>query len=170
MTSDDFFRSISTDRLFDCIFIDGDHSYEQVVKDIRNSKKHLSANGVIIMHDVICYAEAQTVEGCSVNYMGTTYQAFIQQIMMNEIKHNYNVYYTGVDLTGVIDTQTPNFTISKDNDLLNKYVNIIKSYIDIQEVDDIVNDDTLYSLVAIYRLGFPDYIQNQEWIYPKVNL
>ena len=57
MTSDDFFRSISTDRLFDCIFIDGDHSYEQVVKDIRNSKKHLSANGVIIMHDVFTNSE-----------------------------------------------------------------------------------------------------------------
>lgn len=169
MTSDDFFADIPDDQLFDIIFIDGDHRYEQVVKDIANSKKHLSANGVIVMHDVILYKEEQTIDRCDTMYMGTTYQAFIQQIMMNELDHKYNVYYTGVDLTGVIDTQSDH-EIIKDDNLLTKYVDIIKSYIDIQEVDDICNNNNLYSLVAIYRMGFPDYIKNQDWIYPKVNL
>lgn len=97
--------------------------------------------------------------------MGTTYQAFIQQVMMNEIKHMYNVYYTGIDLTGVIDTQPVN--VIKQDNILDKYINIIKSYINIQGVDDI---DNLYSLVAIYRLGFQDYINNQAWLYPKGSL
>lgn len=162
MTSDEFFNSIPTDQLFDIIFIDGDHTYEQVVKDIANSKKHLSANGVIIMHDVYVFDEKQTVYNNDSVYMGTTYQAFIQQVMMNEIKHMYNVYYTGIDLTGVIDTQPVN--VIKQDNILDKYINIIKSYINIQGVDDI---DNLYSLVAIYRLGFQDYINNQAWLYPK---
>lgn len=85
MNSDEFFNSIPTDQLFDIIFIDGDHTYEQVVKDIANSKKHLSVNGVIIMHDVYVFDEKQTVYNDDSVYMGTTYQAFIQQVMMNEI-------------------------------------------------------------------------------------
>ena len=165
MTSDEFFNSIPTDQLFDIIFIDGDHTYEQVVKDIANSKKHLSANGVIIMHDVYVFDEKQTVYNNDSVYMGTTYQAFIQQVMMNEIKHMYNVYYTGIDLTGVIDTQPVN--VIKQDNILDKYINIIKSYINIQGVDYI---DNLYSLVAIYRLGFQDYINNQAWLYPKGSL
>lgn len=165
MTSDEFFNSIPTDQLFDIIFIDGDHTYEQVVKDIANSKKHLSANGVIIMHDVYVFDEKQTVYNDDSVYMGTTYQAFIQQVMMNEIKHMYNVYYTGIDLTGVIDSQPVN--VIKQYNILDKYINIIKSYINIQGVDDI---DNLYSLVAIYRLGFQDYINNQAWLYPKGSL
>lgn len=166
MTSDEFFNSIPTDQLFDIIFIDGDHTYEQVVKDIANSKKHLSANGVIIMHDVYVFDEKQTVYNNDSVYMGTTYQAFIQQVMMNEIKHMYNVYYTGIDLTGVIDTQNDVNVIKQDN-ILDKYINIIKSYINIQGVDNI---DNLYSFVAIYRLGFQDYINNQAWLYPKGSL
>lgn len=165
MTSNEFFNSIPTDQLFDIIFIDGDHTYEQVVKDIANSKKHLSANGVIIMHDVYVFDEKQTVYNDDSVYMGTTYQAFIQQVMMNEIKHMYNVYYTGIDLTGVIDSQPVN--VIKQDNILDKYINIIKSYINIQGVDDI---DNLYSLVAIYRLGFQDYINNQAWLYPKGSL
>lgn len=165
MTSNEFFNSIPTDQLFDIIFIDGDHTYEQVVKDIANSKKHLSVNGVIIMHDVYVFDEKQTVYNDDSVYMGTTYQAFIQQVMMNEIKHMYNVYYTGIDLTGVIDSQPVN--VIKQYNILDKYINIIKSYINIQGVDDI---DNLYSLVAIYRLGFQDYINNQAWLYPKGSL
>lgn len=173
MTSDEFFNSIPTDQLFDIIFIDGDHTYEQVVKDIANSKKHLSANGVIIMHDVYVFDEKQTVYNDDSVYMGTTYQAFIQQVMMNEIKHMYNVYYTGIDLTGVIDTHlvdvttTQHVNVIKQDNILDKYINIIKSYINIQGVDNI---DNLYSLVAIYRLGFQDYINNQAWLYPKGSL
>lgn len=165
MTSDEFFNSIPIDQLFDIIFIDGDHTYEQVVKDIAYSKKHLSVNGVIIMHDVYVFDEKQTVYNNDSVYMGTTYQAFIQQVMMNEIKHMYNVYYTGIDLTGVIDTQPVN--VIKQDNILIKYINIIKSYINIQGVDDIDNINNLYSLVAIYRLGFQDYINNQTWLYPK---
>ena len=51
MTSDDFFKT--NKKIFDCIFIDGLHVYEQVRKDILNSIKFLNFNGIIILHDCL---------------------------------------------------------------------------------------------------------------------
>jgi hypothetical protein len=50
-TSDVFFKSLSPEKKFECIFIDGSHLEEDVLKDIENSLKHLSGNGVILLHD-----------------------------------------------------------------------------------------------------------------------
>lgn len=50
-TSDEFF--IQNKKKFDCIFIDGLHIYEQVIKDIKNSINFLSENGTIILHDCL---------------------------------------------------------------------------------------------------------------------
>ena len=50
-TSDNFFAN--NKNFFDIIFIDGLHVYEQVRKDIQNSLKFLSPNGVILLHDCI---------------------------------------------------------------------------------------------------------------------
>ena len=51
VTSDEFFASISEEEKFDLIFIDGDHSFLQVLRDIENSLRHLSNNGTICLHD-----------------------------------------------------------------------------------------------------------------------
>jgi len=51
MTSDEFFTK--NKNYFDCIFIDGLHIYEQVIKDILNSVKFLNKNGIIIVHDCL---------------------------------------------------------------------------------------------------------------------
>ena len=51
MTSDEFFKD--NKKLFDCIFIDGLHIYEQVRKDILNSIKFLNPHGTIIIHDCL---------------------------------------------------------------------------------------------------------------------
>lgn len=54
MNSDDFFnllKKINIKLEFDVIFIDGLHTYEQVVKDINNSKKCLAKDGIIALHD-----------------------------------------------------------------------------------------------------------------------
>lgn len=48
--SDNYFASI--DKKFDAIFIDGDHSYEQVKRDSENAFKCIKPNGIIIWHDV----------------------------------------------------------------------------------------------------------------------
>lgn len=51
MTSDDFFKSIDKNIVYDIIFIDGLHICEQVNRDILNSLNHLNQNGIIVIHD-----------------------------------------------------------------------------------------------------------------------
>lgn len=181
ITSDNFFKELSDDIKFDIIFIDGDHTYEQVIKDIQNSLKHLSVNGIIIMHDVITQHEYETCtlmeimyKMFGVNYNGTTYQAFIQMVMLNEFTQKYNIYYTGHDFVGVIDTQF-DINIHKDNNMLEKYINIIKQQIKTVNSSceyDYNNIDTQKLLVSSYRIGFKDYVKNKSWLYPigKLNL
>ena len=50
-TSDKFFEN--NNENFDCIFIDGLHTYKQVRKDIYNSLKFLNHNGIILLHDCL---------------------------------------------------------------------------------------------------------------------
>jgi hypothetical protein len=49
MPTDDFFKN--NQRKFDIIFIDADHTFEQVKKDFDNSLMILNKYGVIILHD-----------------------------------------------------------------------------------------------------------------------
>lgn len=50
-TSDDFFKRNMLQ--FDLIFIDGDHSADQVEKDFINSLECLTSNGFIVIHDCL---------------------------------------------------------------------------------------------------------------------
>ena len=49
-TSDNFFKN--NKKIFDVIFIDGLHIYEQCRKDVINSLKVLNKNGFIFLHDL----------------------------------------------------------------------------------------------------------------------
>jgi SAM-dependent methyltransferase len=51
MTSDEYFAT--HDETFDIVFIDGLHTYEQVIRDIRNALKALRPNGTILLHDCL---------------------------------------------------------------------------------------------------------------------
>jgi len=49
--SDTFFKHNT--QKFDCVFIDGDHQYEQIIRDINNAWQCLNPRGVIILHDMM---------------------------------------------------------------------------------------------------------------------
>ncbi|MDR1207621.1 MAG: glycosyltransferase [Rickettsiales bacterium] len=49
MTSDEFFAD--NREVFDIIFIDGDHSYSQSLKDLNNALKAVPRGGFVILHD-----------------------------------------------------------------------------------------------------------------------
>jgi len=49
MTSDDFFKN--NKEMFDIIFIDGDHNFEQARLDFENSLIFLNKHGIILLHD-----------------------------------------------------------------------------------------------------------------------
>lgn len=50
-TTDEFYNVCFKDLQFDLIFIDANHRYECVARDLMNSVEHLSEDGIIIVHD-----------------------------------------------------------------------------------------------------------------------
>jgi hypothetical protein len=79
MTSDDFFKTIPKEQIYDIIFIDGLHLYKQVLCDIENSLKHLSLNGVIVVHDCnpLCEkSQIEDIENRPRKWNGTSWKAF----------------------------------------------------------------------------------------------
>ena len=92
MSSDDFFN-INKER-FDCIFIDGLHTYEQVKKDINNSLKYVNDNGVILVHD--CLPESifeQAVPRSKRRFKGDTWKAIVEM----RTRKNIDTYTCVVD-------------------------------------------------------------------------
>lgn len=51
--SDDYFAEMPSDEVFDLIFIDGLHKFEQVVRDLSNSIIHSHARSVIVIDDTV---------------------------------------------------------------------------------------------------------------------
>jgi hypothetical protein len=51
LTSDAFFASLSVDRTFDVIFIDGLHTFEQTYRDLSNALLHSHSRTVILIDD-----------------------------------------------------------------------------------------------------------------------
>ena len=76
-TSDKFFEN--NDEKFDCIFIDGLHTYSQVKKDIDNSLKFLNYGGIILLHDCLPnnYFE-QATPRCQYIWNGDVWKAIVE--------------------------------------------------------------------------------------------
>lgn len=90
MTSDAFFSK--NDQRFDCIFIDGLHHYNQVIKDIRNSLAILNDGGIILMHDCLPVSlGSQSVPRTEVNWNGDVWKAFVEQ-RTNPMLDSYTCY------------------------------------------------------------------------------
>jgi hypothetical protein len=50
-TSDRFFAALDPRARFDVAFVDGDHSFEQSLRDVEHAIAHLSPDGVVLVHD-----------------------------------------------------------------------------------------------------------------------
>ncbi len=46
-TSDEFFSTLPPETKYDFIYVDGDHSYGQVIKDLDNALQHLTPTGIL---------------------------------------------------------------------------------------------------------------------------
>ena len=65
MSSDDFFIQKDPSLMFDFVFIDGNHSKEQVYKDFLNVSNFVIEDGFILLHDTSpCYDEYLEPEWC----------------------------------------------------------------------------------------------------------
>ena len=89
-TSDDFF--LKNEEIFDCIFIDGLHYYQQVKKDITNSIKSLNQNGVIFVHDCLPNnVYDQAVPRCKYIWNGDVWKAVVE-VRTYEYLDTYTCY------------------------------------------------------------------------------
>ncbi len=122
-TSDNFFKN--NKETFDLIFIDGLHSFEQILKDFQNSFKFLNNGGYIVMHDLIPRNWLEEhVPRISNNWCGDVWK--ISFLLNNTKDHNYSLILTDFGL-GVfkknhddlsmneIDIQNKNFDFLYEN-------------------------------------------------------
>ena len=134
MTSDDFFRSCN--ETFDCIFIDGLHEYSQVKKDIKNSIKFLSPNGLILLHDCLpSNVFNQAIPRCQYDWNGDVWKAIVEF----RTKKNLDIYTCFADQgigvillrenKNILNLDLKNFkklSFKKYYENYNQYMNIIK--------------------------------------------
>ena len=83
MSADEFFEiAYRKTLLFDIVFIDGNHDYEYVKRDIDNSLRHLRPHGTIICHDTLPVSKGNANED-GWQGMGTAYKAIMDLRMNN---------------------------------------------------------------------------------------
>ena len=83
MTSDEFFSRIGNKK-YDIIFIDGLHIEKQVDRDIKNSLRHLTKRGIIVMHDCNPPSEKhQAVPRLQKVWNGTVWKSFVKLRLTN---------------------------------------------------------------------------------------
>ena len=138
-TSDKFFES--NDETFDCIFIDGLHTYNQVKKDIYNSLKFLNPDGIILLHDCLPnnYYEQATPRSQYI-WNGDVWKAIVE-CRTNKNIDTYTCYADfgiGVILNrknrNILDLQNLNFKNVKFSDYFYNY----RKFMNLVEYEDLV--------------------------------
>ena len=138
-TSDKFFKD--NNEKFDCIFIDGLHTYSQVKKDIDNSLKFLNPDGIILLHDCLPnnYFEQATPRSQYI-WNGDVWKAIVE-CRTNVDIDTYTCYADfgiGVILNrknkNILDIKYNEFSKIKFNDYFTNY----KEYMNIIEFEDLL--------------------------------
>jgi hypothetical protein len=139
LTSDQFFEN--NKDLFDCVFIDGLHTYKQVIKDINHSLKYLTDGGIILLHDCLpnnFYEQA--TPRCQWNWNGDVWKAIIECRNNKELDVYtcYADFGIGVILKRknkkILTLDRKNFANLKFEDYFNNY----QDYMNIVEFDELV--------------------------------
>lgn len=78
MTSDEFFSDHATE-IYDVIFVDGLHTFEQAFKDIENALRRLAEPGVVIVHDTrpTDYSTQTRTQGKTDKWHGDVWRAVL---------------------------------------------------------------------------------------------
>ena len=138
-TSDKFFQD--NNEKFDCIFIDGLHTYSQVKKDIDNSLKFLNPNGIILLHDCLPnnYFEQATPRSQYI-WNGDVWKAIV------ECRTNKNIdtytCYADFGIGVILNRKNQNILNVKYNEFskikFKDYFTNYKEYMNIIEFEDLL--------------------------------
>ena len=139
-TSDVFF--LKNKETFDCIFIDGLHSYNQTKKDIINSLKSLNQNGVVFIHD--CLPNSvwdQAIPRCQYNWNGDVWKSIVELRTLNYVD-TYTCYADmGIGIVLKRENKKKLKLDIKDFSKLkfSDYFKNFKEYMNIVEYQELVN-------------------------------
>lgn len=142
-TSDEFFEQLDINVKYDIIFIDGLHVAEQVFRDITNSIKHLSDNGIIVLHD--CSPPNKNTIGPVNNYgiwNGNVYIGYIEAVKTYNLEY-YTVstdYGCGVIFPRNVDLNQERKYINHDWDYFEKNRKDLLNLIEVGEFLNKIRD------------------------------
>ena len=157
-TSDKFFfnnGSLFSKNLIDVAFIDGLHTYEQSLKDIKNCLDNLKDNGVVVVHDCNPLSEsaanpsqdeARKMDSWNGKWNGDVWKAIVH---LRSTKNDLNIFVLNTDHgLGIIRKSAPeNMLDYKASDIenmkyedLNKNRNKILNLKDEDYFDKFLND------------------------------
>lgn len=110
--SDEFFAQNSAE--FDLIFIDGLHTEEQVLKDIRHAERCLAAGGAVVLHDCMppdaWHQRPPEEYHAGENWNGTVWKAALR--VFNQTTHKCTLLDTDWGC-GVIDTAATQLPVAR---------------------------------------------------------
>jgi len=132
MTSDEYFDQCND--TFDLIFIDGDHSENQSMKDFQNACGCLNSNGVIVMHDTLPDNEDYTKpEWCGEVYKTALELSSEFLVKTMNADHGVSVFYPDSEFEG---REVP--LNHYDLDSIKFYLNSVNSLHDVKDIS--IND------------------------------
>ena len=177
-TSDNFFKNNTNN--FDCIFIDGMHQSDYVLRDLNNSIKFLNENGTIIIDDILPlnkeeqndkpldYYYKDNILKSKSNWTGDVWKV-IYELLLNYEEYIKNFsYYENNNYRGIFSfklkdkfsiTNINNYSYDKDfenyNNLIKNKIAILPNYEDNFNFNDILIFDNF-----IYEKILNDSINN----------
>lgn len=140
LKSDEFFKN--NKKKYDCIFIDGLHTYEQVKKDIVNSINCVNENGIILIHDCLPNnVYEQNVPRSTYIWNGDVWKAIVEM----RTKEDFQTYVINADHgigvilkkknQNLIKINETNFKKLKFKDFFYNY----KNWMNIIEYEEFIN-------------------------------
>lgn len=127
-TSDSFFASKKA-GIYDVIFIDGLHLFEQAYRDLSNSLDHLSERGVIALHDTrpTQRFSASRRQGRSSKWHGDVWRS---AYMLRLIRKDIEMVTVDTDegITLVWRSQTPSTDLDFTNDEIFSWKSYVQTY------------------------------------------
>ncbi len=139
LTSDDFFKK--NKEMFDVIFIDGLHVYEQVKKDILNSLNFLNKDGILLLHDCLPQKiRDQMIPRSHEHWNGDVWKAIVECRTLQNIDTYTCIADQGIGVIfkrtnqNILSLSKVNFKSIKFKDY---YLNN-KEYMNLIEVDDLL--------------------------------
>ncbi|MDG1263693.1 MAG: class I SAM-dependent methyltransferase [Flavobacteriaceae bacterium] len=150
LTSDAFFEQLeaqkilTSDTLFDVIFIDGLHLAEQVDRDISNALKFIKSDGFVVLHDCNPPTEWHAREDYYFNmtpakghWNGTTWKAFVKWRSNPEVQSCCVDTDWGIGILSKSAAIGSSIPISNDFFEYNTFANDRKYYLNLVDFEEL---------------------------------